>query len=158
MAFKVLSRSEPCRAPLSLVTLACVHAACLQVIRGMATGQLKTLKVALTEQMMVGFLLGVVMALAAWFRVWVFSMGALNATAIALSCFAIVTMSVMVRASPPTLGCTLCVDLNVRGWLQAGTLLPFGLQRVGLDPAHAGASVQEREPSFYLCLCVRPWR
>ena len=46
-------------------------------------------------------------------------MGAVNATAIALSCFAIVTMSVV-----------------------AGTVLPFALQKAGLDPAHAGASVQ----------------
>ena len=66
-----------------------------------------------------GLILGVVMAAAAWFRVWIFSMGSVNATAIALSCFAIVTTSVV-----------------------AGTILPFALQLVGLDPAHAGASVQ----------------
>lgn len=91
----------------------------VKVIRGMATGQVRTLKAALVEQITVGLILGVVMAIAAWFRVWIFSMGAANATAVSLSCFAIVSMSVA-----------------------AGTVLPFALQVVGLDPAHAGASVQ----------------
>ena len=60
-----------------------------------------------------------VMAVAAWFRVWVFGLGSRNATAISLSCFMIVTMSVL-----------------------AGTVLPFALRTVGLDPGHAGAAVQ----------------
>ena len=64
-------------------------------------------------------MLGTVMAVAAWLRVWVFGLGATNATAVGWSCFAIVTISVM-----------------------AGTLLPFGLRVLGLDPGHAGAGVQ----------------
>merc|ERR1712094_41877 len=91
----------------------------VKVIRGMAVGEVKSLTVTLVEQAIVGFLLGTVMAGSAWLRVWGFGLGARNATAIACSCWAIVTMSVV-----------------------AGTVLPFSLKLVGLDPVHAGASVQ----------------
>lgn len=91
----------------------------VKVIRGMALGQVRSLGPAIVEQGAVGLVLGGVMAIAAWFRVWVFGLGSRNATAISLSCFMIVTMSVL-----------------------AGTVLPFALRTVGLDPGHAGAAVQ----------------
>eukprot|EP00658_Telonema_sp_P-2_P031277 TRINITY_DN23449_c0_g1_i2.p1 TRINITY_DN23449_c0_g1~~TRINITY_DN23449_c0_g1_i2.p1 ORF type:complete len:254 (+),score=54.53 TRINITY_DN23449_c0_g1_i2:222-983(+) len=91
----------------------------VKVIRGMALGEVRLLSAALAEQAMVGLLLGTVISTAAWLRVWGFGMGVRNAHAIALSCWAIVVMSVI-----------------------AGTSLPFALRLVGLDPGHAGAAVQ----------------
>ena len=81
--------------------------------------QIKSLGEAMVEQGVVGLMLGTVMGVAAWLRVWVFGLGSTNATAVAWSCWAIVTISVM-----------------------AGTLLPFSLRMCGLDPGHAGAGVQ----------------
>lgn len=95
----------------------------IKVIRGMATGSIKTswssLKTVLKQQVAVALILGTSLSAAGWIRVYITNGDARNSCAIALSLFLIVGTSVMV-----------------------GTLLPFGLSKAGLDPANAGTSVQ----------------
>ena len=67
-------------------------------------------------QAMVGLLLGAGLSVGGFVRVYVTNGGLANSAAIAASLFLIVMTSVV-----------------------TGTLLPFGLARVGVDPANAGA-------------------
>lgn len=95
----------------------------IKVIRGLATGTFDTsapcIVRALKQQAGVGLLLGSGLAAGGWVRVWLTNGDQLNSTAIACSLFLIVVTSVL-----------------------AGTLLPFGLSRLGVDPANAGTSIQ----------------
>lgn len=95
----------------------------IKVIRGMATGNIKTtwssLVSVLRQQVIVALILATSLSAAGWLRVYVTNGDARNSSAIALSLFLIVCTSVMV-----------------------GTLLPFGLAKAGLDPANAGTSIQ----------------
>mmetsp|Transcript_50595 Transcript_50595/g.120484 ORF Transcript_50595/g.120484 Transcript_50595/m.120484 type:complete len:232 (+) Transcript_50595:2-697(+) len=63
--------------------------------------------------------LGVLLAMVAWVRVYLFYGGALNSFAISLSCFVIVVSSVVI-----------------------GAALPFLMIYAGFDPVHSGAAVQ----------------
>ena len=95
----------------------------IKVIRGMAMGSispsLESLTTVLKQQVAVALILGTSLSAAGWFRVYLTNGDTLNSSAIALSLFLIVCTSVIV-----------------------GTLLPFGLARVGQDPANAGTSIQ----------------
>ena len=93
------------------------------VIRGLATGQFlatrESLKEALTQQLKVGALLGAALALGGFLRVYATEESLMDAVAISVSLFCIVFSSVV-----------------------AGTCLPFGMAFAGVDPAHAGTTVQ----------------
>lgn len=95
----------------------------VHVIRGLATGQFPAtwdaFRTALHQQLRVGFLLGTALALGGYARVMLTEGLPLDATAIAASLFCIVNVSVA-----------------------AGTTLPFALAWGGVDPAHAGTTVQ----------------
>jgi len=69
----------------------------------------------------VGLLLGTGLSAGGWLRVYITNGNPTNATAIALSLFAIVLSSTTL-----------------------GTALPFTLARLGVDPANAGTSIQVR--------------
>ncbi len=84
-----------------------------------AEGEVVSLRHTLRQQGMVAVCLGVLLACMAWLRVFFFHGGALNATAIALSCGIIVITSIVIGAS-----------------------LPFLLIRCRQDPVHSGAAVQ----------------
>ena len=93
----------------------------VSVIRGLATGQVKratSAKVVLTESKM-GVVLGAVLASVAWLRVVLTGGGFVSAIAIGGSVFCIVATSTLV-----------------------GAALPIVLHRSGVDPAHAGPSIQ----------------
>ena len=68
-----------------------------------------------------GLLLGTGLSAGGWLRVYITNGNPTNATAIALSLFAIVLSSTTL-----------------------GTALPFTLARLGVDPANAGTSIQVR--------------
>ena len=95
----------------------------IKVIRWMAMGSisqsLDSLTSVLKQQVAVALILGTSLSAAGWLRVYITNGDALNSSAIALSLFLIVCTSVIV-----------------------GTLLPFGIARVGQDPANAGTSIQ----------------
>ena len=95
----------------------------VHVIRGLATGQfsctLETFTSVLKQQLRVGVLLGTALAVGGYLRVIATEGIPLDAFAIACSLFAIVNVSVLV-----------------------GTSLPFALAWRGVDPAHAGTTVQ----------------
>lgn len=95
----------------------------IKVIRGLATGSIttswKSIQATMTEQLEVALLLGGGLSAAGFARVYITNGSLLNATAISVSLLAIVTASVLL-----------------------GTGLPFALARGGVDPAHAGTSIQ----------------
>ena len=95
----------------------------MQVIRGLATGTIKTswpsIQKTMKQQAQVALLLGGGLSAAGWVRVYLTSGDTLSSTAIALSLFFIVITSVL-----------------------AGTALPFALAKAGVDPANAGTSIQ----------------
>lgn len=108
----------------------------IKVIRGLATGSMKTsedsIRKVMLQQISVGLLLGTVLAGAGWIRVFLTNGNVLNATAISMSLFLIVLTSVV-----------------------AGTALPFGLARAGIDPANAGTSIQVLMDVVGVCItCV----
>jgi hypothetical protein len=118
-----------CADPLPWPTLALPPPPCrragnqsaIKVIRGLATGTIKSSGASVgkvfRQQALVGVLLGVGLSVGGFVRVYVTNGGLANSAAIALSLFLIVMTSVL-----------------------TGTLLPFGLARVGVDPANAGAA------------------
>lgn len=73
----------------------------------------------LSQQAAVGALLGASLAAGGWLRVYLTNGNAWNATAISVSLLCIVFTSVVM-----------------------GTTLPFGLARLGIDPANAGTTIQ----------------
>jgi Mg/Co/Ni transporter MgtE len=87
-----------------------------------------SLQATMTEQLEVALLLGGGLSAAGFVRVYLTNGSLLNAFAISVSLLAIVTASVLL-----------------------GTGLPFALARGGVDPAHAGTSIQvimvQRVPS-----------
>ena len=95
----------------------------VHVIRGLATGQfsctLEAFTTVLQQQLRVGVLLGTALAAGGHARVYLTEGIPLDAFAIACSLFMIVNVSVLV-----------------------GTSLPFALAWRGVDPAHAGTTVQ----------------
>lgn len=96
----------------------------IAVIRGLATGTIRdasaaSMKPVLARQAAVGGLLAAGLAAAGYVRVLASTGSPADASAISLSLAAIVFSSVIVGAG-----------------------LPFGLARVGVDPANAGTSVQ----------------
>eukprot|EP00191_Tetraselmis_sp_GSL018_P008131 CAMPEP_0177608838 /NCGR_PEP_ID=MMETSP0419_2-20121207/18707_1 /TAXON_ID=582737 /ORGANISM="Tetraselmis sp., Strain GSL018" /LENGTH=242 /DNA_ID=CAMNT_0019103599 /DNA_START=516 /DNA_END=1244 /DNA_ORIENTATION=+ len=95
----------------------------IKVIRGLATGSIKanaaSFRRVLAQQGGVGAVLGASLAAGGWLRVYISNGDAWNATAISLSLLLIVFTSVVM-----------------------GTGLPFGLARLGLDPANAGTTIQ----------------
>eukprot|EP00752_Nemacystus_decipiens_P003604 g3322.t1 len=96
----------------------------IKVIRGLATGRFTAdapcaLKV-IGQQAAVGLLLGTALAAGGFVRVWVTDGTTLrDASAISMSLFLIVMVSVLL-----------------------GSGLPFGFARAGVDPAHAGTTIQ----------------
>lgn len=95
----------------------------IKVIRGLATGTIKptwpAMMRTIQEQSMVGLLLGTGLSLGGFVRVFATNGDPLNAAAISLSLFLIVMTSVVL-----------------------GSGLPFGLTKIGIDPANAGTSIQ----------------
>eukprot|EP00884_Botryococcus_braunii_P011280 jgi/Botrbrau1/20152/Bobra.0173s0054.1 len=95
----------------------------IKVIRGLATGSIQptaaAIKQTMMQQGMVGFLLGAGLSVGGFVRVYATNGSIVNAFAISMSLFLIVMTSVL-----------------------TGTALPFGLQKLGVDPANAGTSVQ----------------
>eukprot|EP00882_Tetradesmus_deserticola_P004211 GHRQ01004447.1.p1 GENE.GHRQ01004447.1~~GHRQ01004447.1.p1 ORF type:complete len:305 (+),score=30.85 GHRQ01004447.1:262-1176(+) len=95
----------------------------IKVIRGLATGSIttswKSIKATMTEQIEVALLLGGGLAAAGFARVYITNGSLLNSCAISVSLMAIVMTSVVL-----------------------GSGLPFCLARIGVDPAHAGTSIQ----------------
>ncbi|KAF6248339.1 hypothetical protein COO60DRAFT_1289482 [Scenedesmus sp. NREL 46B-D3] len=95
----------------------------IKVIRGLATGSITTswnsIKTTMTEQLEVALLLGGGLAAAGFVRVYLTNGSLLNSYAISVSLMAIVMASVIL-----------------------GSGLPFCLARIGVDPAHAGTSIQ----------------
>lgn len=95
----------------------------IKVIRGLATGSIttssKSIKATVTEQLEVALLLGGGLAAAGFVRVYLTNGSLLNSCAISLSLMTIVMASVVL-----------------------GSGLPFCLARIGVDPAHAGTSIQ----------------
>lgn len=95
----------------------------IQVIRGLATGQLSTtgrcVKRTLLQQSRVGLLLAVGLSVVGFLRVWLSTGSALSALAISSALFLIVLFSVVI-----------------------GTALPFALARLGGDAVNAGTSIQ----------------
>ena len=71
------------------------------------------------QQALVALLLGTALAAGGWLRVYLTNGDAANSTAISISLFLIVLVSVL-----------------------TGTALPFALARAGVDPANAGTSIQ----------------
>jgi len=71
------------------------------------------------QQAYVALLLGGALSAGGWLRVYLAAGSAADATAISVSLFAIVITSVMF-----------------------GTAMPFALARAGVDPAHAGTTIQ----------------
>ncbi|CAM9305192.1 unnamed protein product [Pylaiella littoralis] len=96
----------------------------IKVIRGLATGRFTAdaacaLRV-IGDQAIVGFLLGAALAAGGFVRVWVTEGTTMrDASAISSSLFLIVMVSVLL-----------------------GSALPFGFARAGVDPAHAGTTIQ----------------
>eukprot|EP00903_Cladosiphon_okamuranus_P011143 g10517.t1 len=96
----------------------------IKVIRGLATGRFTAdapcaLRV-VGEQAVVGLLLGTTLAAGGFVRVWVTEGTTLrDASAVSISLFLIVMVSVLL-----------------------GSGLPFGFARAGVDPAHAGTTIQ----------------
>lgn len=95
----------------------------IKVIRGLATGRMKltaaSLRQTLGQQSLVGLLLAVGLTGAGFARVYVSEGSLLDSCAISASLFCIVMTSVL-----------------------TGTVLPFGLAFVGVDPANAGTTIQ----------------
>ncbi|BDA41032.1 probable magnesium transporter MgtE [Coccomyxa sp. Obi] len=95
----------------------------IKVIRGLATGRMKltaaSLKQTLGQQSLVGLLLAVGLTGAGFARVYVSEGSLLDSCAISASLFCIVMTSVL-----------------------TGTVLPFGLAFMGVDPANAGTTIQ----------------
>lgn len=95
----------------------------IKVIQGFARGDLKpnaaSFKSAMLQQAQVGVLIGAAMAIAGYLRVYLSGGSTTDATAISASLFVIVASSCAI-----------------------GTGLPFGLARIGIDPANAGTTVQ----------------
>lgn len=95
----------------------------IKVIRGLATGSITTswgsMRAAMLEQVEVALLLGGGLSAAGFVRVYVTNGSLPGAFAISLSLLLIVMTSVVL-----------------------GSGLPFCLARAGLDPAHAGTSIQ----------------
>ena len=88
-----------------------------------ATGTIRnnaaSVKKVLGQQAAVGAMLGASLGAGGWLRVYITNGDAWNATAISLSLLCIVFTSVVM-----------------------GTSLPFGLARMGIDPANAGTTIQ----------------
>lgn len=108
----------------------------IKVIRGLATGTIKptgaSMRRVLRQQAIVALLLGAGLSAAGWVRVYLTHGDAVNSTAIAISLYLIVVTSVML-----------------------GAALPFGLARLGVDPANAGTSIQVLMDCFgVLITCV----
>lgn len=95
----------------------------MQVIRGLATGKLNSslpsIRRSVWQQARVGLVLGTVLSLGGFLRVYLSDGSLVNASAIATALFAIVMTSVVL-----------------------GSALPFCLSRAGIDPANAGTSIQ----------------
>jgi len=95
----------------------------IKVIRALATGSVDvswaSFRSMMADQVQVALLLGGALSAGGFARVYVTNGDATNATAISLSLFMIVMSSVLL-----------------------GTGLPFGLARLGVDPANAGTSIQ----------------
>jgi len=95
----------------------------IKVIRGLATkkmdGSLENKLSVLRQQIQVGLLLGISLAMVGYIRVYLTNGSHQNAAAISLSLFFIVLSSTVL-----------------------GTSLPFLLFDVGIDPANAGTSIQ----------------
>jgi len=95
----------------------------IKVIRGLATGSIKnngpSFRKILGQQAAVGGMLGASLAAGGWLRVYITNGNPLNASAISMSLLCIVFTSVVM-----------------------GTTLPFGLARMGIDPANAGTTIQ----------------
>eukprot|EP00873_Tetraselmis_striata_P009988 jgi/Tetstr1/430252/TSEL_020080.t1 len=95
----------------------------IKVIRGLATGSIKangaSLRKVMAQQVAVGAMLGGGLAAGGWLRVYLTNGDALNASAISFSLLCIVFSSVVL-----------------------GTSLPFGLAKLGVDPANAGTTIQ----------------
>lgn len=95
----------------------------IKVIRGMATGSIKTsmpyFQRLVGQQAMVGLLLGTGLSVGGFVRVYLTNGNIVNSIAISSSLFVIVMTSVL-----------------------AGTALPFVLSKAGIDPANAGTTIQ----------------
>eukprot|EP00232_Nephroselmis_pyriformis_P027889 CAMPEP_0182867966 /NCGR_PEP_ID=MMETSP0034_2-20130328/9034_1 /TAXON_ID=156128 /ORGANISM="Nephroselmis pyriformis, Strain CCMP717" /LENGTH=335 /DNA_ID=CAMNT_0025000353 /DNA_START=40 /DNA_END=1047 /DNA_ORIENTATION=- len=95
----------------------------ISVIRGLATGDLElsvdSFKEVMGHQLQVALLLGTVLTLGGFLRVYISNGEMVNALAISAALFCIVVTSVL-----------------------AGTVLPFALAATGTDPANAGTSIQ----------------
>lgn len=95
----------------------------IHVIRGLATGQFQptraSLEATVVQQLKVGALLGTALAAGGFLRVYITDGNSLDATAISISLFVIVSLSIL-----------------------TGTCLPFFLAWSNVDPAHAGTTIQ----------------
>lgn len=95
----------------------------MQVIRGLATGKIdnsmESVRKSMTQQVLVGLLLGSALSAGGFVRVYLTNGDLLNASAISLSLLTIVLVSVIL-----------------------GSGLPFALSKIGVDPANAGTSIQ----------------
>lgn len=95
----------------------------IKVIRGLATGTIRTtwpsFRKTLKQQAFIAILLAGGLAAGGFIRVYITDGSFVNSCAISLSLFLIVMTSVL-----------------------TGTMLPFGLAKLGVDPANAGTSVQ----------------
>jgi Mg/Co/Ni transporter MgtE len=95
----------------------------VQIIRGLATGKIQStpraIRRSLMQQALVGVLLGTVLSVGGFVRVYITNGDLVNATAICVSLFSIVMTSVLL-----------------------GSTLPFALSKLGVDPANAGTSIQ----------------
>lgn len=93
----------------------------VMVIRGLATGSVRDdneYKI-LWRQLLTGLIMAAILVLFGYLRVVLFGSDAVSAAAISLSLFVIVVVSVIM-----------------------GTLLPLMLHGLGIDPAHAGPTIQ----------------
>lgn len=95
----------------------------IKVIRGLATKSIsltgESMQQTLIQQGAIGLLLGLGLAGGGFVRVYLTNGSLVNSSAISISLFAIVMTSVL-----------------------TGTALPFGLAKLGVDPANAGTSIQ----------------
>jgi Mg/Co/Ni transporter MgtE len=95
----------------------------IKVIRGLATGTIRaswpSLKTTVQQQAIIGLLLGSGLSVAGFARVYITNGDLQNSFAISISLFIIVMTSVC-----------------------SGTVLPFALARLGIDPANAGTCIQ----------------